>query len=213
MQHRGREFLTVVSGHVFVFTLLGPEADMPHLREPRRVRPLHGHGRGRRRRELSAAAAATSPDEPAGGEVAVVRVGEQRVTVRIPAGWEHVDYGKRQEFRRGEARVALLRRRPGPARTRAGKIDDPNARRTRAAHASTTIRAGGRSRPGRPSRSSGRDALAVDTWEPLSHAYRERFYFVLNAGRLLVAAARVMGPAEETKAPLDALVRSIRFAN
>lgn len=210
MQHRGREFLTVVSGHVFVFTFLGPEADVRTFENLVASVRFTGADEAAGAAASPAAAAAASPDEPPGGDVTVVRVGERRVTVRIPAGWEHVDYGKRQEFQRGEARFALFDAgpaQPGPA----GEVDDPDlverALRT-IGHDPKRREVASRT----PTQIGGRDALAVDTWEPLSHAYRERFYFVLNAGRLLVAAP-VMGRHEDTKAPLEALVRSIRFVD
>lgn len=210
MQHRGREFLTVVSGHVFVFTLLGPESDLRTFENLVASVRFTGADEAAGGAALPAGAAATSPGEPSGGEVTAVRVGEQRMTVRIPDGWEHVDYGRRQEFRRGEARFALFDAgpaQPGPA----GEVDDPDL----VARALRTIDHDPHRREvasKTPIQISGRDALAVDTWEPLSHAYRERFYFALNAGSLLVAAP-VMGRYEDTKAPLEALVRSIRFAN
>jgi len=210
MQHRGREFLTVVSGHVFVFTLLGPESDLRPFENLVASVRFTGAEEAAGGAASPAGAAATSPGEPSGGEVTAVRVGEQRVTVRIPAGWEHVDYGRRQEFRRGEARFALFDAgpaQPGPA----GEVDDPDLM----ARALRTIDHDPHRREvasKTPIQIGGRDALAVDTWEPLSHAYRERFYFALHAGSLLVAAP-VMGRYEDTKAPLEALVRSIRFGN
>jgi hypothetical protein len=55
-----------------------------------------------------------------------------------------------------------------------------------------------------------REALAVETWDPLSHVFHKRTVLFVNAGRLL-AAGTAQGTVEETKGPLDELVRSIRF--
>ena len=155
MQHRGREFLTVVAGHVFIFSLLGPEADLRVLENL--VASVRFSAAG----DPAAAPGATSPataaaaprEEPAGGDVTEVHVGEQRVTVRIPPGWEHVDYGKRQEFRHGEARFALHD--AGPAQRGARRARSTTRTSSSAPCApSTTIRAAGKSHPRRPSRSA-----------------------------------------------------------
>jgi hypothetical protein len=55
-----------------------------------------------------------------------------------------------------------------------------------------------------------RDALVVDTRDPLSHVFHARTVVFVNGGRLL-AGGMVMGVPDEARDALDALARSIRF--
>lgn len=208
MQHRGREFYTVASGHAFVFTFLGRETDLPVLENlVASVRFLAPGG-------SDADGPATTTEEPpreaqAGGDVTELRVGEHRVTVHVPRGWEHVDYGQRQEFRYGEARVALVDGGEIETAGNAREIDDDRVieralrlfghdpRRWEIA-SKTRMRVGPR------------EALAVNTWDPLSHVFHSRTILFVNAGRLL-AGGIVQGTVEATKGPLEDLARSIRF--
>jgi hypothetical protein len=209
MQHRGREFFTVAGGHAFVFTFLGRDTDLPVLENlVASVRfPAGGEGGD---------APLTTTEEPPreapkGGDVAELRVGEHRVTIRVPRDWEHIDYGQRQEFRHGEARIVLVDagrvETAGTGREiddervieRARRLFDHDLKRWEIS-AKTRIRVGPQ------------EALAVDTWEPLSHVFHNRTILFVNAGRLLVAGT-AQGTAEETKGPLDALARSIRFSD
>lgn len=204
MQHRGREFLTVVEGHVFVITLLGPEADLRAFENlVASVQFPAAGGSDGVVRTTSEEAPRETRERGGGTEL---RVGSHRVTVRVPRSWEHVDYGERQEFRRAEARIVLA-----DGGELAGEIDDERViERARRffdhdlerweISAKTRIRVG-------PV-----EALAVDTWEPLSHVFHNRTILFANGGRLLVAGT-AQGTAEATKGPLDELVRSIRFAN
>ncbi|MCM3876593.1 MAG: hypothetical protein NEA02_09255 [Thermoanaerobaculia bacterium] len=206
MQHRGREFYTVVAGHAFVFTFLGRETDLPVLENlVASVRfPAGADGDAPRTTFED-----IPPDEKSGGEVTELRVGEQRVTVRVPRQWEHIDYGQRQEFRHREARILLVDGGPVEAAGTATEIDDKRVieralrffdhdPRRWEVSSKTRMRVGSR------------EALAVDTWEPLSHVFHKRTVLFVNAGRLLVAGT-AQGTVEETKGPLDELVRSIRF--
>ena len=58
----------------------------------------------------------------------------------------------------------------------------------------------------------GREALAVETRDPLSHVFHNRTILFVNAGKLL-AAGTGQGTVDQTKGPLDELARSIRFAD
>ena len=84
MQHRGREFFTVAGGHVFVFTFLGRETDLPVLENlMASVRfPAASAGGDDSRVETTAEAPRA---EQTGGNVTELRVGDHRLTVRIPA--------------------------------------------------------------------------------------------------------------------------------
>ncbi len=206
MQHSGREFFTVAEGHVFVFTFLGRDSDLPvfeNLVASARF-PAAGGPDGLVR---------TTDEEPRSGEkqsgdVTDLRVGEIRVTVRMPRTWEHVDYGSRQEFRLGENRIALVD--GGPAQLGpAGEIDTERVldRALRLfGHDSKRWVIGAKTHI----RGEFGEALVVDTWDPLSHVLHQRTIVFVRAGRLLAAGA-VMGSYDATKEPLEALARSIRF--
>ncbi|MEO8586529.1 MAG: hypothetical protein ABI584_10250 [Acidobacteriota bacterium] len=206
MQHRGREFFTVAGGHAFVFTFLGRDADLlifenlvASVRFPAASGP----------EGLVRTTTEEAPRDEAKGEVMDLQVGDHRVSVRVPREWEHVDYGQRQEFRHGETRIALVDGGPAPSTGIAGELDDERVieralrlfdhdPRRWVIGAKTRIRVGPR------------EALAVDTWDPLSHVFHSRTVLFVNAGRLLVAGT-AQGSFEATKKPLDQLARSIRF--
>jgi len=57
----------------------------------------------------------------------------------------------------------------------------------------------------------GRDALRVDTWDRLSHDWRQRYVFVLNNGNLLVARME-LGKFPEMEPAFQALLTSLRFS-
>ena len=206
MQHRGREFLVVAGRHAFVLSFLGRETDLPVLENlvasvhfPDSGAPLGGV----RTIDDKAARAETR------GAVLKLRVGDQRLAVRLPPAWEHVDYGQRQEFRNGEQAIALVDGGELPAGVTQAAIDndthidralrlfDHDARRWEVG-AKRRIRAGAR------------EALAVDTWDPLTHVVHKRTVLIVNERRLLVAGT-VRGTFEATRGPLDALVSSLKF--
>ena len=152
-----------------------------------------------------------APRDEAKGEAMELQVGDHRVSVRVPREWEHVDYGQRQEFRHAETRIALVDGGPAPSAGIAGELDDERVieralrlfdhdPRRWVIGAKTRIHVGPQ------------EALAVDTWDPLSHVFHGRTVLFVNAERLLVAGT-VMGSYEATKKPLDGLARSVRFSN
>lgn len=206
MQHRGREFLVVAGRHAFVLGFLGRETDLPVFENlvasvhfPDSGAPLGGV----RTIDDKAARAETR------GAVLKLRVGDQRLVVRMPPAWEHVDYGQRQEFRNGEMAIALVDGGELPAGVTQAAIDndthidralrlfDHDARRWEVG-AKRRIRAGAR------------EALAVDTWDPLTHVVHKRIVLIVNERRLLVAGT-VRGTFEATRGALDALVSSLKF--
>jgi hypothetical protein len=208
MRHRGRELVVLEGRHVFVFTFLGRETDVPVFEalvgSASFRAPASATGAARKAGEEGAAAGA----EPARG--AEMRVGEHRVTVRVPDGFERVDYGARQEFRRGELRIALVDGGELPPGTGPANLEDEwlvqralrlfghDARRWDVA-ARTRVPAGDR------------DALVVDTHEKASHVFHTRTVVFVNGGRLM-AGGMVMGVPVEGRDALDALARSVRFA-
>ncbi len=206
MEHRGREVVALAGRHVFVFTFLGRDADLPVFDAIVASASFPAPGTA----AAGSVARAGAPADPAGaGGSAEVRVGEHRVRLAVPPGWECVDYGKKQEFRRGEARVALVDGGELPPGTGAANLEDEwlvqralrlfghDARRWEVA-ARTRLPAGDR------------EALVVDTQEPLSHVFHSRTYVFVNGGRLL-AGGMVMGVPDEGRDALDGLARSVRF--
>jgi hypothetical protein len=207
MQHRGREIVALAGRSVFVFTFLGREADLPLFEAlvASASFPAPGGAEG---------AVRTARGEPDRGRpgtgVTEIRVGEHRVTVSVPEGWERVDYGAKQEFRRGESRVALVDGGELPPGTGPANLEDEwlvqralrlfghDARRWEIA-SRTRLAAGDR------------EALVVDTREPLSHVFHARTVLFVNGGRLL-AGGMLMGAPDEDRDALDVLARSIRFA-
>jgi hypothetical protein len=205
MDHVGRELVAVAGRHVFVFTFLGRPSDLAVFDAllASAAFPPPGGPEGTIR---------TVPggDSPAAGAgTSEIRVGEHRVLVSVPAGFERVDYGSKQEFRSDETRIALVDGGELPPGTGAANLEDDwlvqralklfehDARRWEVG-AKTRITVGDR------------DALVVDTREPLSHAFHKRTVVFVNGGRLL-AGGMVMGLPETSRAALDALARSVRF--
>jgi len=210
MQHRGREFFTVAGGHVFVFTFLGRETDLPVLENlMASVRfPAASAGGDDSRVETTAEAPRA---EQTGGNVTELRVGDHRLTVRIPREWEHIDYGQRQEFRHGEARIVLVDLGRVETAEGAGVADDErNIARALSFFGHDPRRWEIASKT--PLHVGGREALAVETRDPLSHVFHNRTILFVNAGKLL-AAGTGQGTVDQTKGPLDELARSIRFAD
>lgn len=207
MEHQGREIVALAGRSVIVFTFLGRPADLPTfeaLVASARF-PAPGGPEGR---------VATAREDAAAGEGAAagareIRVGAHRLTVSVPEGWEHVDYGAKQEFRRGEVRIALVDGGALPPGTGAANLEDEwlvqralrlfehNPRRWEVA-SRTRIAVGDG------------EALVVDTQEPLSHVFHARTVVFVNGGRLL-AGGMLMGLPDEGRAALDALARSIRL--
>ena len=208
MEHQGREIVALAGRRVFVFTFLGRPADLPLFEAlvASTSFPAPGGPEGAVR------TARTGPaDGPRAARVGAteVRVGEHRVTVHVPDGWERVDYGAKQEFRRDEVRIALVDGGALPPGTGDANLEDEwlvqralrlfghDPRRWEIA-SKTRIAAGDR------------EALVVDTQEPLSHVFHTRTVVFVNGGRLL-AGGMLMGLPEEGRDALDALARSVRF--
>ena len=208
MNHQGRELVVLAGRRVFVFTFLGRPADVPVFEAL--VASTSFPAPGASEAAASATADASAPGSADSGAAVDVRVGEHRVRLAAPPGWERIDYGKKQEFRRGEVRIALVDGGELPPGTGAANLEDEwliqralrlfehNPRRWEVG-AKTRITVGDR------------EALVVDTREPLSHAFHQRTVVFVNGTRLL-AGGMVMGLPEEGRDALDVLARSIRFA-
>jgi hypothetical protein len=208
MQHRGREFVTVAGGHAFVLGFLGREIDLPAFENL--VASVRFPAAGRPDAGTPVIAEEPAREETVRGDVADLQIGRHRVSVRIPPGWERIDYGQRQEFRRAEMRIALVDGGELPAPVRPDAFDDETVERAlrlfehdprRWEIAGKTLLSAGP-----------RKALAVDTWDPLSHALHQHTILLANGGRLLVAGT-FQGTWGTTVGALDALVGSVRFQN
>ncbi len=206
MEHRGREIVALAGRRVFVFTFLGRPADVPIFEAlvASTSFPAPGVSAGVVRTERH------GPDAPEpAGSVTEIRVGEHRVTLSVPDGWEHIDYGGKQEFRRGEVRIALVDGGALPPGTGPANLEDEwllqralrlfghDARRWEVA-SRTRVPAGDR------------EALVVDTRDPLSHVFHARTVVFVNGGRLL-AVGPVLGGFDATSPAVDAVARSVRF--
>jgi hypothetical protein len=206
MEHVGREIFVLAGRSVFVFTFLGRPADVPifeALVASARFRAPGADGSS----SAARADASSNAAEPGGGSD--VRVGEHRVQLTAPPGWERIDYGKKQEFRRGEVRIALVDGGELPPGTGPANLEDEwlvQRALKLFGHDPRRWEVGSRSRVA----AGDRDALVVDTRDPLSHVFHARTVVFVNGGRLL-AGGMVMGVPDEARDALDALARSIRF--
>jgi hypothetical protein len=134
---------------------------------------------------------------------AELQVGPHRISVLLPDGWEHIDYGDTHQLRRELARISVE-----DLGWLDGDID------TAADSALVLLRED--ERRGEASRHhwqiDGRDAVTVDTWDRLSHEYRKRFVFVNNE-RSLLAISMMPGQLEAMEEAFDTLTASLSFVD
>jgi hypothetical protein len=132
-----------------------------------------------------------------------LRVGVHNITVRVPDGWEHVDYGDKHQFRKGMERISLedmgnLGLNLDAGIKHALRRMREMERREVASRDTLEI--------------SGREARLIDTWDNVSHQYPKRFLFVKNRGSLLVLYT--MGGQFEAMAPVfDSLAASLAYVD
>jgi len=136
-------------------------------------------------------------------ETETVHVGSHHVSVAVPDGWEHLDYGREHHFRKGIARISLTDM--GPARFGVDHAVyhvlrelDHNDRRNIASKEHSTFH--------------GREALLIDTWDRLTHQSRQRMFLVVNDSVLLVAHTG-LGDFAEMEVAFDELVTTMVFAD
>jgi len=206
MEHRGREIVALAGRRVFVFTFLGRDADLPLFE--RLVASVRFPAPGSRGGDATGGLEVPAAASPAGEETDL-RVGEHHVRARIPDGWERVDYGAKQEIRRGETRIALVDGGALPPGTGPANLEDDwlVQRALRLfGHDARRWEVGARSRVA----SGDVEALAVETRDPLSHVPHARCWVFVNGGRLL-AVGPVLGRFEAASSAVDAVARSVRF--
>jgi hypothetical protein len=123
-------------------------------------------------------------------------VGEQRVSLVIPEGWEHLDYGDHHLIRRELAAIGI-REIGGSPLTGPQRLGE-NEQRDIASE--TRVRIGDR------------EAVVIDTWDRLSHQWRKRFCFVKGRGPL-IAIFTMQGEFEKLEPVFDALISSVVLAD
>ena len=105
-----------------------------------------------------------------------LQIGHHRVTMVLPADWEHLDYGETHQLRRDLAGISIA------DLDRMGVNLDEAAERAMAGMGEDDRR---ETAARRRYRIDGREALAIDTWNRLSHQYRRSYLFVSNERKLL----------------------------
>ena len=130
-----------------------------------------------------------------------LRVGAHVFSVHFPEEWEHFDYGEQHQFRKDFERITL----------EDSRLSGRNLEKS-AEIALVQFREDGR-REVASSRHvlvGGRDALAIDTWDHLSHEFRKSYVFVNNQGDLLVIYM-MQGRFEAMDAAFGELLASVAF--
>jgi len=148
-----------------------------------------------------AALAACETEEPV--PPVTIQAGSHSIAVTLPNGWEHLDYGSRHQLRRGTARISIeemdsLGPYVGSAARRALVRLNEMERRDIASTREFEV--------------TGRSAIAVDTWDHLSHQWRKRFVFVNDLGNYL-ALYTMSGQFENMEGAFDSLVTSLTFTD
>ena len=130
-------------------------------------------------------------------------VGSQRLKLRIPAGWEQLDHGNQCVFRRegNELTIEDL----GRARRTVAledrfedllKLLGHDSRRDIESVEKAMIH--------------DRDVVQVDTWDRLSHDYRQRYAFMENDGRVFVIWTS-RGRLKDSEAAFKIVLDSLEF--
>lgn len=136
-------------------------------------------------------------------EPTLLRIGDHTISVHLPEGWEHFNYGERHQLRRDFARISLddlgLQGRDlDRVATKVMPSLGENDRRSVASKQHFLI--------------GDRDALALDTWDTFSHQYRKRYVFVIDEGSLL-AIYTMQGEFSEMEKAFDGLIASVAFVD
>jgi hypothetical protein len=117
----------------------------------------------------AAVVAAGCAHEGRAGAERDLELGSRQVRVSAPAGWELLDQGAVKRFRKGESQIALQNLGPAAAPVdlaawgRAALADDDERRALKSSRAVTV---------------DSQEAVEVETWSRLDHAWPQRFLFV-----------------------------------
>lgn len=143
-------------------------------------------------------AACDKPDPPV-----ELQVGAQKIFVVIPKDWEHFDYGDRHHIRKGFDRIVI------EDLSQSGRDLEKAAER-----ALVQLREDERRETAMSTEFllDGRDALAIDTWDILSHEDRKSYVFVEDWGDLLVIYM-MQGQFETMAEAFDEIITSFAFVD
>ena len=142
---------------------------------------------------IIALAGGCAPDPP---DPVELQVGAQRISVVIPVGWEHIDYGDRHQLRHGLARISIED--SGGAPDKALRRLGENEQRDVASRTPLEI--------------DSHQGEIVDTWDRLSHQHRRRFCFVQGNGPMLVIYT-MPGEFDTVQPVFDALIASVALVD
>jgi len=147
---------------------------------------------------LALLAACDRPDLPV-----QLQVGAHTISVVIPPDWEHLDYGDRHHFRRNFDRIVIEDlHRSGRDLEKAAEKAMVQLREDGRREIATSV----------SFQVDKRNALVIDTWDLLSHQYRERYVFMNNKGDLLVIYM-MQGRFETMEAAFGELLASFTFVD
>jgi hypothetical protein len=128
-----------------------------------------------------------------------LQVGQHRVSLVLPEGWEHIDYGDRHQLRSNFERISI--------EALEGLNNDLDESVEVGLH-----RLKEWERRDEASRNrfdlAGHEAVVVDTWDRLSHQHRKRFLFVKIREDLLTIYM-MRGEFEAMEPAFDSLVASL----
>lgn len=151
---------------------------------------------------IAAVAGCARPPEPA-----PVEVGVHDVRFVVPPGWEHMDHGRQQIFRKGESQFSLVDM--GPDST-IGVPSDPDslARLLRMLFDPDFNPRGREIAKQRHRDVAGTDWIDIETWDRVSHLDRRRVAFTHDRGSMLVLRIE-RGTEEPAASVFDAVLSSI----
>lgn len=132
-----------------------------------------------------------------------LQIGTHSISVVSPLEWEHLDYGERHHFRRGFERISIeefgfLGVDLDQSADSALVLLREDDRRSVATRGRTRV--------------FDRDAVAIDTWDRLSHQFRKRYVFV-DDGDMLLGIYMMTGEFEAMESTFAEVVASITFAD
>jgi hypothetical protein len=132
-----------------------------------------------------------------------LQVGQHRISLMLPEGWEHIDYGDRHQLRSDLKRISI---------EALDRIDNDLDESVEDA----LDRLKESERRDEASRNrfelAGHEAVVVDTWDKLSHQYRKRFLFVRVREELLTIYM-MRGEFDAMEAVFDSLVASLALVD
>ena len=143
---------------------------------------------------LAAAPACATADSPAAQKE--LELGPHRVRVSVPAGWEAQDQGAQKRFRKGEVDIVLQNLGPIGWDPALASLHDDERRQVKSR---------------RVFKIDDHEAMEVETWNRLDHAWPLRLLFVRVDDDLIALYTPTRGDPETLRA-FDAIRDSLHFA-